>query len=137
MRVAGIFLTANEARIITLIGTKEQHKLGTSQVNKLSLSKNPSKDEVEVFVQAFKAYCSDNGIDKLCVNRRLTSGKGASGAGTFIIEGILLAVSSIPIEFIHSATVRATDKSDGIKKVHKPKTADLGKAYDLGFEGLN
>ena len=137
MVISGIFLKANEARIVTLTGSKVSHKLIAPKVNKLSLPKNPPQDDVDIFSQAFKAYCAGNNVDKVVLNRRATSGQGAGGAGTFLIEGVLLAVSPAPIEFVHPATVRATDKREGIKKIHRPKTVDLGKAYDYGFEGLS
>jgi hypothetical protein len=137
MVVSGIFLKANEARIVTLTGSKNAHKLIAPKINKLSLPKNPTQDDVDIFSQAFKAYCADNSVDKVVVNRRATSGQGAGGAGTFLIEGILLAISPAPIEFVHSATVRATDKRESGKKNLKPETVDLGKAYDFGFEGLS
>lgn len=73
----------------------------------------------------------------MVVNRRATSGQGAGGAGTFLIEGILLAISPVPIQFVHSATVKATDNRESDKKNNKPQTLDLGKAYDYGFEGLS
>jgi hypothetical protein len=137
MVVSGVFLKANEARIVTLTGSKNVHKLIAQKINKLSLPKNPTQDDVDIFSQAFKAYCADNSVDKVVVNRRATSGQGAGGAGTFLIEGILLAISPAPIEFVHSATVRATDKREIEKKNLRPETVDLGKAYDFGFEGLS
>lgn len=137
MVISGIFLKANEARIVTLTGNRDTHELVAPKINKLSLPKNPTQDDVDIFSQAFKAYCADNSIDKVVVNRRATSGQGAGGAGTFLIEGILLAVSPAPIEFVHSATVRATDRREAEKKARKPQTADLGKAYDFGYEGLS
>ena len=137
MVVSGIFLKANEARIVIITGSKNVHKLIAPKIDKLSLPKNPTQDDVDVFSQAFKAYCSDNSIDKVVVNRRATSGQGAGGAGTFLIEGILLAISPVPIQFVHSATVKATDNRESDKKNNKPQTLDLGKAYDYGFEGLS
>jgi hypothetical protein len=137
MVIAGIYLKANEARIVTLSGSKNSHILIAPKFNKLALPKNPSQDDVEVFSQAFKAYCADYSVDKVVINRRATIGQGAGGAGTFLIEGVLLSISTVPIEFIHPATVRATDKRDADKKKEKPATADLGKAYDFGFEGLS
>ena len=137
MVISGIFLKANEARIVTLTGSRESHELVAPKINKLSLPKNPTQDDVIIFTQAFKAYSADNSIDKVIVNRRATSGQGAGGAGTFLIEGVLLAISPAPVEFTHPATVRATDRREGDKKEHKPKTVDLGKAYDIGYEGLN
>lgn len=136
MVVSGFLLAARDIRIITLKGNRDSHELISQKINKLSLPKNPTQDDVDVFSQAFKAYCADNKIKKIIANRRLTSGQRAGGSSTFIIEGILLAISNIPIEFVHPATIRATDKKDKGKKTNKPKTLDLGKAYDFGFEGL-
>lgn len=137
MVISGIFLKANDARLVTLTGSRDAHTLVAPKINKLSLPKNPTQDDIDIFSQAFKAYCADNSVDKVVINRRLTTGQGAGGAGTFLIEGVLLAVSPAPIEFIHSATVRATEKRESGKKIHKPQTVDLGKAYDFGFEGLS
>ena len=137
MVISGIFLKANGARIVTLTGSKDNHSLIAPKFNKLTLPKNPSQDDIEVFSQAFKAYCADNSVDKVIINRRATSGQGAGGTGTFLIEGVLLAISPAPIEFFHPATVRATDKREGDKKTEKPGTVDLGKAYDFCYEGLS
>lgn len=136
MIVSGIFLKANEARIATLSGTKDNHTLIAPKFNKLQLPKNPTQDDVVVFSQAFKAYCTDHNITKIIINKRATSGQSAGGAGTFILEGVLLAISPVPISFVHIATVRATDKKDSIKKTEKPGTVDLDKAYDFAYEGL-
>jgi len=137
MVISGIYLKANEARIVTLSGSKNSHVLVAPKFNKLALPKNPSQDDVEVFLQAFKAYCADNSVDKVIINRRATGGQGVGGAGTFLIEGVLLSISPVPVEFVHPATVRATDKRDVDKKTEKPATVDLGKAYDFGYEGLS
>jgi hypothetical protein len=137
MVISGIYLKANEARIVTLSGSKNSHIFIAPKFNKLALPKNPSQDDVVVFSQAFKAYCTDNSVDKVVINRRATGGQGAGGAGTFLIEGVLLSISPVPVEFVHPATVRATDKRDADKKTEKPSTVDLGKAYDFAFEGLS
>ena len=137
MIVAGIFFKANQARSMTLSGSRATHGLVAEKFNKLDLPKNPTQEDVEVFVQAFKAHCVNTGIDKIVVNRRATSGQGAGGAGTFLLEGVLLATSKAPIEFVHSATIRATERRESAQKTHRPNTVDLGKAYDLAFEGLS
>lgn len=137
MVVSGVFLSSNEARFVTLSGSRVNHSLVAPKFNKLALPKNPSQGDVEVFSQAFKAYCSDNGVDRVIVNRRVTNGQRAGGAGTFLIEGVLLAISPAPIEFVYPATVKATDKREGGNKSLKPSTVDLGKAYDFGYEGLS
>lgn len=137
MVVAGMFLKGYEARIVTLTGTRSAHSSVAPKFHKLKLEKNPTQDTVEVFTQAFKAFCSDNSVDKVIINRRAVAGQGAGGAGTFLLEGILLAISPATIEFVHSATIRASDRREIENKSQKPTTVDLGKAYDLAFEGLN
>lgn len=137
MIVAGVFLKANLARIITINGSRSNHSLIAGKFNKLELPKNPTQEDVEAFVHAFKAFCADHSVDKVIINRRATVGQGAGGAGTFLLEGVLLAVSPVPIELIHGATVAATDRKQKSLKVHQPTTVDLGKAYDFAFEGLH
>lgn len=136
MVVSGIFLKGNAARIVTLKGNKKKHSLIAEKIHKLSLLKNSTQEDVEVFSQAFKAYCMDNSVDKVIINRRATSGLGAGGSITFLIEGVLLAISPTPVAFVHSATVRATNRKESELKKLKPGTIDLGKAYDFAYEGL-
>ena len=136
MVVLGVMLKGNVARLVALAGRKADHTVVKSRVNKLELPKNPSKDEVDTFVQAFASFCAVNAVDLVAVNRRATSGQGAGGAGTFVAEGILLATSPRPVEFFHPATIKATDRKMSNLKTHRPETADLGNAYDLGFERL-
>jgi hypothetical protein len=136
MVVAGVFLKANLARFVTLTGSRKSHAPVASRFNKLELIKNPTQDDVEVFAQALKAFCAEHSIE-IVVNRRATSGQGAGGAGTFLIEGVLLATSPVPLVFSHSATVAATERKESALKIHRPTTADLGKAYDFAYEGLN
>jgi phosphoribosylcarboxyaminoimidazole (NCAIR) mutase len=136
MVVAGIFLKANEARIFTLSGSRENHSQVANKFNKLSLPKNPTQEDVEVFSQTLKAHCTDNKVDKLIINRRATSGQGAGGAGTFILEGVILAKSPAPVIFVHPLTLKATTKREFAKKINRPSTVDLGLAYDIAYEGL-
>ncbi|WP_271197573.1 DUF3010 family protein [Pseudomonas turukhanskensis] len=134
--VAGLLLKANEARIVTLSGTRASHSLVAEKLNKLAVAKNPTREDVAAFVQALQAFCAANKIEKLVLNRRATAGQGAGGAGTFLLEGVLLACSPVPVDFAHPATMKATDRKAGDSKAQKPTTIDLGKAYDLAYEGL-
>ncbi|WP_299792823.1 DUF3010 family protein [uncultured Shewanella sp.] len=137
MLISGMFLKANEVRIVTLSGTRADHQLVAPKRNKLTLIKNPTQEEVRLFGEQVKAFCLEHGIDKVVLNRRASKGQGAGGAGTFLMEGVILALSPATVELVHPATVRATDKRTSDMKVLKPKTVDLGKAYDLAFELLD
>ncbi|WP_243312809.1 DUF3010 family protein [Fundidesulfovibrio agrisoli] len=136
MIVAGIFLTGHTARICTLSGNRQNHSLIAEKFHKIDLNKNPTQEDVEVFSMAFRAFCTDHSVDYVCINRRATSGQGLGGAGTFLLEGILLAKCPVPMIFVHSATVTATNRRHQAQKTKKPTTVDLGKAYDLAFEKL-
>ncbi len=134
--VAGLLLKANEARIVTLAGTRLGHQLLAEKFNKLAMPKNPTQEDVAAFVRALSSFCLANKVEKLVLNRRATSGQGAGGAGTFLLEGVLLASALVPVEFAHPQTMKATDRKAGDSKAQKPSTVDLGKAYDLAYEGL-
>jgi hypothetical protein len=136
MVVAGILLKSNVARIVTLSGTRLEHSIVAKKFNKLELPKNPTQDDVNVFSQAFKAFCSDNAVDKIIINKRATSGQGAGGPATFRTEGVILAISLVPVTLVHPATVTATHRKEVGLKTCRPDTADLGKTYDFSFEGL-
>lgn len=134
--VSGCFLKANEVRLVTLAGGRSEHRVIAPKANKFTLVKNPSQAETREFVAQLKAYLIEHQVSKLVLNRRATSGQGAGGAGTFLMEGAILASLEQEVEFIHPATLRATDKRCCELKLAKPKTVDLGKAYDLAFECL-
>jgi len=136
MVICGINLKANEARLVTLRGKRDSHELICAEFNKMEMPKNPTQDDAKTFAKAFVSFCSDNKVTQVVVNRRATAGQMAGGGGTFIIEGILLMTSPVPVKFVHPATIKSTDKKDADKKTAKPETAELAKAYDLAFEGL-
>ncbi|WP_076410135.1 DUF3010 family protein [Shewanella sp. UCD-KL12] len=137
MVIAGFFLKANEVRVVSLDGSRESHQLVVSKLNKLTINKNPTQEEVCVFIEQIQQYCTSHNIEKLVLNRRASKGQGAGGAGTFLMEGVILACAKVSVELIHPATLRATDKRYSDFKALKPKTVDLGKAYDLAFELLS
>ena len=133
---AGLLLKGNAVRIVTLAGTRQQHKHVASKINKLELGPEPDQQAVEAFSQAFRAFCADHAVAIVVINRRATTGQGAGGAATFRTEGILLTMCPRPIHFVHPSTIRATDRKLAEQKACRPTTADLSKAYDLAFEGL-
>ena len=137
MVVLGVMLKSNVARLVALTGSQDDHLMVKSKVNKLEIPKHPTRDDVETFVQAFKSFCVVNVVDLVVVNRRATAGQGAGGAATFITEGVMLASSPCPLDFVHPATLKATDRKKGELKTARPETVDLGLAYDLAFQGLS
>lgn len=137
MAVAGVFLKGNVAHFITLEGTQSEHAFVDEGFKNLELQKNPSQKDVASLSKTLNAYIEKNNISEMVLNRRVTAGQMAGAAGTFLWEGILLALSPVPLKFVHVATIRATDKKVGEQKKLKPEEdVLLGKAYDFAFEGL-
>jgi DUF3010 family protein len=132
----GLFLTGRTLRIVTLSGTKEDHSILAKKFHKLALPKCPTREDVVIFSQTFEAHCKDHAVDMVLINQRATSGQQAGGTGTFLTEGILLAISSCPVKRVHPATIKATDRKEIELKSIRPETAELKRAYDIAFEGL-
>lgn len=138
MIAGGILLKGNGVRIVTLSGTRSAHTRILDTFHKLDLPAKPTQEDVEAFVRALHAYCTDNAVDVLCLNQR-TTGKGthAGGSASFRNEGIILATSPVPVVLIHPATTAAAMKRCVVDANVRPDTVDLGKAYELAFTGLS
>lgn len=136
MIVCGALLKANTVRLVVLDGDRASHSRLAEKVNKLELPKNPCQQDVATFLKEIKGHLQSLSVEKLVMNRRGTTGKMAGGAGTFIMEGLLLSLDICEVDLIHSATLAATGRREAELKTCQPKTADLAKAYDLAFESL-
>ena len=134
---SGFLLKGSTCRIVTLSGSKRKHSQIANKFHKLELGSKPTQEDVAVFIQALLAYCSDYSVETIIINQRTSRGTHAGGSATFRIEGIILASSPVLIKQVHPATIRATDRNKPKLKTSKPDTIDLGKAYDLAFEGLD
>ena len=118
MAVAGFFLKGNFANVVTLDGTKSNHEHVDEGFNRLEIGKNPTQKDVAALVKSINQYIEKNSVTHITLNRRVTAGQMAGAAGTFLWEGILLAVSPVPLKFVHVATIRATDKKSGDLYLH-------------------
>ncbi|MBN2718572.1 MAG: DUF3010 family protein [Deltaproteobacteria bacterium] len=137
MAVTGIFLKGNAANIVTLEGTQKDHSFVNESFDRLEMVKNPTPKDVAGLLKTLGEHVKNYKVDKIILNRRITAGQMAGAAGTFIWEGVLLASSPAPIEFIHAATLRATEKKSGdLKKKFDESDVLKAKAYDFAFEGL-
>ena len=137
MSTMGIYLKGNFANIVTLEGTQSSHSFVDKDVCSIELGKNPTQKDVAALRETLAKHIEKNKVTQIVLNRRVTAGQMAGAAGTFLWEGILLAVSPVPLQFVHTATIRATDKKCGELKSQKPADNEsLAKAYDFAFEGL-
>jgi hypothetical protein len=141
MAVTGMFLKGNFAHVATLAGTQTKHDLIDQDFKNMELGKNPTQEDVTALRENISKYIEKNSITQIVLNRRVTAGQMAGAAGTFLWEGILLAVSPIPLKFVHPATIRATNKKKGELKTLKSQNPEenvlFDKAYDFAFEGLD
>jgi hypothetical protein len=135
-----MFLKGNFAYVATLEGTQKQHALVDQDFKLMEMGKNPTQHDVAAIREKIEKYIENNRVTQIVLNRRITAGQMAGAPGTFLWEGILLAVSPVPLKFVHAATIRATDKKMGELKTLKsgdPEDVMFDKAYDFGFEGLD
>jgi hypothetical protein len=135
-----MFLKGNFAHIATLEGTQEKHTLIDQDFQSMEMGKNPTQEDVAALRGKIEKYIEKNRVTRIVLNRRITAGQMAGAPGTFLWEGILLAVSPVPLKFVHAATIRATNKNKGELKTLKSGDPEANvmfdKAYDFGFEGL-
>ena len=87
---AGFLLKGSLCRVVTLNGSRNQHNRVADKFHKLELPQNPTQEDVKVFVQTVKAFCSDNSVDIITINYRNVTGDRAGGGASFRIEGIIL-----------------------------------------------
>ena len=140
MAITGMFLKGNFAHIVTLDGNQGNHTMVDQGFKNMELGKNPTQKDVGAVRKKIETYIEKNAITEIVLNRRITAGQMAGAAGTFLWEGILLSISTVPLKFVHAATIRATNKKKGELKTLKSENPEENiprdKAYDFAFEGL-
>ena len=109
MKILGIDLKASDAvlAVFEKIGDDLQHI--SLNPKKLTLATDETKD-VQSFSQAFLAFLTDNGVDKIVIKQRGKKGKFAGGPTSFKLEGVIQAVSTVPVILISPQTISAAMK---------------------------
>lgn len=136
MKVCGIYITGQVARIVTLEGTRDEHVRIADDFHSLEIRDSVSQRDLQAFIAALTAHLKENEIQKVGINGRLERGRYSGGATAFRLEGAILASMAPEVVFIFPSTVQATNRREDEKKTQQPGTKALNSAYDLAYECL-
>ena len=120
MKVCGIELKSNEARIIVLEGHSEDFEIIKVDLEKLKLTDSKDQQAVKAFRDTIIDFLSYHDFDMIGIKERITKGRFAGGALSFKMEG-LLQTADDKVVLVHNMSMKSTLKDvelpiDGIKK---------------------
>jgi len=120
MKVCGIELKSNEARIIALEGHAEDYDILKIELEKLKLKDSKDQQEVKAFRDAILEFFAYHDFDVIGIKERITKGRFAGGALSFKMEG-LIQTADDQIVLVHNMSMKSKLKDvdipiDNIKK---------------------
>lgn len=120
MKVCGIELKSNEARIIALEGHAEDYDLIKTEFDKLKLKDSKDQKEVKAFRDTILEFLGYHDFDVIGIKERITKGRFAGGALSFKMEG-LIQTADDQIVLVHNMSMKSKLKDveipiDNIKK---------------------
>jgi len=120
MKVCGIELKSNEARIIVLEGHNEDYEIIKTDLEKLKLIDSKDQAAVKSFREAILVFFSYHDFDVIGIKERITKGRFAGGAISFKMEG-LIQTTDDKVVLVHNMSMKSTLKDveipiNGIKK---------------------
>jgi len=120
MKVCGIELKSNEARIIALEGHAEDYEFIKTEFDKIKLKDSKDQGEVKIFRDSILAFFAYHDFDIIGIKERITKGRFAGGAISFKMEG-LIQTADDKIRLVHNMSMKSTLKGieiplDNIKK---------------------
>lgn len=120
MKVCGIELKSNEARIIALEGHMEDYDIIKTEFDKIKLINSKDQNEVRAFRDAILEFFAYHDFDLIGIKERITKGRFAGGAISFKMEG-LIQTADDEIILVHNMSMKSKLKEvdipiDRIKK---------------------
>ena len=89
MRVCGVDLSARDAIIVILDGTRGAWNVVRFDQRKISLMDDEDAHQVRNFRDAVNAFVNRHGIQRVAVKKRLKRGRFAGGPVSFKMEGLI------------------------------------------------
>lgn len=109
MKVCGIELKSNEARIVILEGHLESYDVISLDVNKFKLENSKDQQSVKEFRQQLLEFLDWHDCDYLGIKERITKGRFAGGALSFKMEA-LIQTSDHKVQLVHNMTMKSALK---------------------------
>ncbi len=108
LRICGVELTGSDA-VVCLLGLEQgQFHLPECRVQKLSLKKGYTREDLQQFQFSFAKLMEDYGVDQVAIKERMTKGKFAGGAISFKLEAAIQLVDAFDVMLLNSATIKST-----------------------------
>ncbi len=109
MKVCGIELKSNEARIVVLEGHIESYDIVQLDTNKFKLEDSKDQKAVQQFRDQILEFFKWQDFDCVGIKERITKGRFAGGAISFKIEG-LIQTSDCPVQLVHNMSMKSALK---------------------------
>lgn len=109
MKVCGIELKSNEARIVILEGHIESYDIVQLDINKFKLENSKDQQSVKDFQKELLQFLDWQDCDHLGIKERITKGRFAGGALSFKMEA-LIQTSDHSVQLVHNMTMKSALK---------------------------
>ncbi len=110
MTICGIEMSASEAILVLVSGTKSNFSHREVEPRKLKLSDDTNPDKVKAFRDSFFAFFRENKVDLVVIKKRGKKGNYAGGPIGFKLEGIAQLYDNCPVSLIAPQTISASLK---------------------------
>lgn len=109
MKVCGIELKSNEARLVVLEGHIESYDIVQLDTNKIKLQDSKDQRFVQEFRTQILEFLNWHDFDCVGIKERITKGRFAGGALSFKMEG-LIQTSDYKVQLVHNMSMKSALK---------------------------
>jgi len=120
MKVCGIELKSNEARIVVLDGNKDDYTIVKTNIAKLKIDNPKDQKDVIAFKDHILEFFKEQDLDLIAIKERMTKGRFSGGSTTFKMEA-LIQTSETEIQLVHGMTIKSKLKNIEIETDGLPK----------------
>jgi len=129
MIVCGIELTASEARLFVLKGTKSMFLHVEVSPSKLVLEDDEKPKEVKAFQEAIYTFLRENRVERIAIKKRGKRGQYAGSPVSFKLEGLVQLYPECDVRLVSPQTISAA------KRKHTPEAPqDIKDFQQVAFE---
>lgn len=110
MLICGVELSGSDAVVCLLNLDMGQFSLPESNVRRITLKKNHTREDLKAFQAAFAEFLAEHDVKKVAIKERMPKGKFAGGAISFKMEAALqlMPEPNVEVSLLSPATIKAT-----------------------------
>jgi Protein of unknown function (DUF3010) len=112
MRVCGVDLKSDQARLVVLEGGGGAFEVVACEPRKIKLEESETQAGVRSFFQLFDGFAKEQRLELIVIKKRNRSGQFAGGALSFKLEGLIQMVVGHRVELISAQAVAAYVKKN-------------------------